>query len=92
MKIRTLILSSIFICCFLMSTAHVQAQSYAKQVAKGEELVQALGRLMEQNAGINALEEMAVRISQSYQARLAFQKQIPASGPGIPRCGCGQRP
>jgi len=76
MKIRALLVSSIFICCFLMSAhVQVQAQSYVQQVAKGEELVQAFGRLVEQNAGIDALEEMAVRISQNYQARLLLKNK-----------------
>jgi hypothetical protein len=56
------------------------AQSYAQQVAQGEELVQAFGRLVEQNAGIDKLEELAVRISQDYQARLLLKNRYPDLG------------
>ncbi|MCF8040207.1 MAG: hypothetical protein K9K79_12915, partial [Desulfohalobiaceae bacterium] len=71
----------LWILCFLVSLAGpASAQSYAKQVAKGQDLVQAFGRLVEQNAGIDKLEELAVHISQNYQARLLLKNRYPDLG------------
>ena len=73
---KTAFLSFLLALCVLVGfTAQVQAQSYSHQVAQGEALVQEFGRLFQGNASIDALEEMAVRISQNYQARLLLKNK-----------------
>ena len=79
MKIKSFWLNAL-VFCFVLSMPVAMAQSYAQQVARGDELVQTFGRLVEQHAGIDKLEEMAVRISQDYQARLLLKNTYPDLG------------